>query len=155
MWMNCSNAILGANLALNTEFISHDPLHQTYPSTVYLAHARSARAGRRGGKTAPKLKQFVYVLRPVPRLHDDQAWTDDDKKTVGVHFAHLKAATAEGKVVLAGRTLEPGNKTFGLVIFEAADEVAARTFMHSDPAIIGKIMTAELHPYAIALQRKP
>jgi uncharacterized protein len=105
-------------------------------------------------KAAPKPKQFVYVLKLVPRLHDDHAWTDDDKKAVGVHFAHLKAATAEGKVILAGRTLESGDKTFGLVIFEAADEAAARTFMNSDPAISGKIMTAELHPYQVALQRK-
>jgi uncharacterized protein len=104
---------------------------------------------------APKAKQFIYVLRVVPRLHDDSAWTDADKKMASTHFAHLKAATAEGKVILAGRTLEPGNKTFGLVIFEAADEAAARDFMNSDPAVAGKIMTAELHPYSIALQRKP
>jgi hypothetical protein len=40
------------------------------------------------------------------------------------------------------------------VIFEAVDEATARAFMNSDPAITGKIMTAELHPYMIALQRK-
>jgi uncharacterized protein len=104
---------------------------------------------------APKMKQFIYVLRLVPRLHDDQAWTDADKKTAGAHFAQLKAATAEGKIILAGRTLESGDKTFGLVIFEAADESVARDFMNSDPAVVGKIMTAELHPYSVVLQRKP
>jgi uncharacterized protein YciI len=104
--------------------------------------------------SAPKLKQFVYVLRLVPRLHDDQAWTAADNAAVGRHFAHLQAATKEGRVILAGRTLEPGAKTFGLVIFEAADEAAARAFMNSDPSVIEKIMTAELHPYAVALQRK-
>ena len=103
--------------------------------------------------TAPKPKQFIYMLKLVPRLHDDNAWTDADKKIVGAHFAHLKAATAEGKVILAGRTLEPGDKTFGLVIFEAADETAAKVFMESDPAVVGKIMTATVHPYAVALQR--
>ena len=103
---------------------------------------------------APKPKQFVYVLRLVPRLHDDKAWTDEDKKTLGVHFARLKAATDEGKVILAGRTLEPGDKTFGLVIFEAIDEPAARVFMDGDPAVTGKVMTAEVHPYMVALLRK-
>lgn len=103
---------------------------------------------------APKPKQFVYVLRLVPRLHDDKAWTDADKQAVSVHFGHLKAATAEGKIILAGRTLEPGDKTFGLVIFEAADETTARAFMTSDPAVAKGIMTAELHPYSVALQRK-
>lgn len=103
---------------------------------------------------APKPKQFVYVLKLAPRLHDDAAWSDDDKKTVATHFAHLKAATAEGKVILAGRTLEPGSKTFGLVIFEAPDEPAARAFMNSDPALVANVMTATLHPYQVALQRK-
>ena len=102
---------------------------------------------------APKPKQFIYMLKLVPRLHDEAAWNDEDRKTVGTHFAHLKAATAEGKVVLAGRTLESGSRTFGLVIFEAADEDAARKFMTSDPAVVGKVMTAELHPYQVALQR--
>ncbi len=103
---------------------------------------------------APKLKQFIYVLRLVPRLHDDSAWTDADKKAAGAHFAQLKAATAEGKVILAGRTLESGDKTFGLVIFESADEPTARAFMNSDPAVVAKVMTAELHPYQVALQRQ-
>ena len=102
---------------------------------------------------APKPRQFVYMLRLVPRLHDDSAWTDADRKTVGTHFAHLKAATAEGKVILAGRTLEPGAKTFGLVIFEAADEAAAKAFMESDPAVAASVMTATVHPFSVALTR--
>lgn len=102
----------------------------------------------------PKPRTFVYVLKPVTRLHDDNAWTDADNATIGRHFNHLKAATERGQIVLAGRTLEPGDKTFGLVIFEAADEPAARAFMLSDPAVVEKIMMAELHPYAIALQRQ-
>lgn len=103
---------------------------------------------------APKLKQFVYILRLIPRLHDDNAWTDADKAAVGRHFAHLTAATKAGQVILAGRTMEPGDQTFGLVIFEATDDAAARTFMNSDPSVVEGIMTAELHPYYVALQRK-
>ena len=104
---------------------------------------------------APKPKHFIYVLKLVPRLHDDSAWTEADKAIGSRHFAHLTAAAKAGQVVLAGRTLEPGAKTFGIVIFEAADEAAARAFMNSDPAIVEKIMTAEVHPYMIALQRGP
>jgi uncharacterized protein YciI len=101
------------------------------------------------------LPQWLYVLRLVPRLHDDQAWTDADNATIGRHFQHLKDATAARKIVLAGRTTEPGDRTFGLVIFEAADETAARTFMESDPAVVAGLMTATLHPFTIALQRQP
>ncbi|HET7204034.1 MAG TPA: YciI family protein [Steroidobacteraceae bacterium] len=98
--------------------------------------------------------QFLYVLRLVPRLHDDAAWTDEDTAAVSRHFEHLKQATAAGKVILAGRTREPGDRTFGLVIFEAADEDEAQRFMGSDPAVVAGVMTATLHPYAVALQRQ-
>ena len=101
-----------------------------------------------------KPQQFLYVLRLVPRLHDEAAWTDADNAAVSRHFAQLKAATASGRVILAGRTLEPGDRTFGLVIFEATDEADARRFMESDPAVVAGVMTATLHPYAVALQRK-
>jgi uncharacterized protein YciI len=103
------------------------------------------------GEARPQ--QFLYVLRLAPRLHDDSAWTDADKAAVSRHFAQLKEATARGRVILAGRTLEPGDRTFGLVIFEARDEAEARRFMESDPAVVAGVMTATLHPYAVALSR--
>jgi hypothetical protein len=53
-------------------------------------------------------------------------------------------------LVLAGRTSEPGDKTFGIAIFEAADEHVARKFMQENPAVAGGLMTAELHPFAVA-----
>ena len=57
-------------------------------------------------------------------------------------------------MILAGRTDEPMDRRFGLVIFEAEGEEAAQAFMQSDPAVTGGVMTATLHPYSIALQRK-
>ena len=103
---------------------------------------------------AARPPQFLYVLRLVPRLHDDKAWTDADNAIIGRHFAHLKSATERGWVILAGRTLESGDKTFGLVIFEAANANDARAFMNNDPSVAERIMTAELHPYAVALRAK-
>jgi uncharacterized protein YciI len=98
--------------------------------------------------------QFLYVLQLVPRLHEEQAWTDADHAAIGRHFAYLQAAAERGQVILAGRTAEPLDRTFGLAIFEAANEAAARTFMASDPALAEKIMTAELHPYRVAVRRR-
>lgn len=123
------------------------------PLALFAADEKKA-AVPAAAPAAPKLKQFIYVLRLIPRLHDDKAWTEEDGKTGRAHFAHLTAATKDGKVILAGRTLESGDKTFGLVIFESADEPTARAFMNSDPAVVGQIMTAELHPYQVALMRK-
>ena len=105
-------------------------------------------------QNSEKPKQFIYVLRLVPRLYSDAAWTDDDKMALDRHLARFKRAIETGELILAGRTKEPGEKTFGIAIFEARDETAARKFMESDPAVIAGLMTAELHPFAIALQRK-
>ena len=101
-----------------------------------------------------KPKQFIYVLRLVPRLYADTVWTEEDKTALDRHFTRFKHAVETGELILAGRTREPGDKTFGIAVFEAADEAAARKFMESDPAVVAGLMTAELHPFAIALQRK-
>ena len=73
---------------------------------------------------------------------------------VQVHFNRFKEAIQSGQLILAGRTQEPGNRTFGIAIFVAADEAAARKFMEDDPAVVAGLMIAELHPFAVALQRK-
>ena len=70
------------------------------------------------------------------------------------HFIRFQEAIKSGQLILAGRTKEPGDKTFGIAIFRASDEAAARKFMESDPAVVAKLMTAELHPFFVALQRK-
>ena len=101
-----------------------------------------------------KPKQFIYVLRLVPRLHADSAWTKEDNAVLERHFVRFQQAARSGQLILAGRTAEPGDKTFGIAIFEASDEDAARKFMQEDPAVAGGLMTAELHPFAVALQRK-
>jgi uncharacterized protein YciI len=109
------------------------------------------------GQTSPaaKPKQFAYVLKLAPRLIDSKAWTDADNAAVGKHFQYLKAATEKGQVIFAGRSSELNDKTFGIVVYEAADEAAAKSFMAGDEAVRTGVMTAELFPFLVALQRKP
>ena len=58
--------------------------------------------------TTPALAgQYLYVLKLVPRLHDDSAWTEADNAAIGRHFRHLQQAAAAGTVILGGRTQEP------------------------------------------------
>ncbi len=106
------------------------------------------------GQDVESLKQYIYVLRPVERLHDSAAWTEQDNAAVSAHFQRLQEATASGKVILAGKTDEPDDTTFGIVIFEATNDAEAQEFMDSDPAIVGGVMSAELHPYVVALIRE-
>lgn len=103
---------------------------------------------------AAKSPTFIYVLHLVPRLHDDNAWTDADKQAVGEHFRRLKADTEQGKVIFAGRTLEPGATTFGIVVFEAATPADAEAYANRDPAVVGGVMRVDTHPFALVLQRK-
>jgi uncharacterized protein YciI len=102
-----------------------------------------------------KPQQYLYMLRVAPHLHDQAKWTDKDKAATGAHFERLKKAAATGQVILAGRTTEALDKTFGLVVFEAENEAQARAFMEADPAVVAGVMSATLHPYSVALQRKP
>lgn len=99
-------------------------------------------------------QQYVYVLHLAPPFQQESAWTDAENAVISRHFERLAQAAESGQLILAGRTLEPLSATFGLVIFEAESEAAARTFMQSDPAVEAGLMTATLHPYAVALQRK-
>ena len=121
-----------------------------FGALIFLLSTQSLRAQ----DAAAKPKQFIYVLRLVPRLHSDSAWTKEDNMALSRHFARFQHAIETRELILAGRTQEPGDKTFGIAIFEAKDEAAARKFMESDPAIVAGLMTAELHPFSVALERK-
>ena len=99
-------------------------------------------------------KQFVYVLKLVPRLLNEKNWTEQDNAIVGKHFRRLQKLHKEGKVVLAGRTLNESDPTqFGVVILEVGSEEEARKIMEEDDAVKEKIMTAQLFPFSVALIR--
>ena len=111
-------------------------------------------AGSAIAQQDPVRQQYVYVLRLAPQYHEEAAWTDAENAVVARHFERLAEAARAGQVILAGRTTEELDSTFGLVIFEADSESAAREFMLSDPAVVARLMIATLHPYAVALQRE-
>ena len=54
-------------------------------------------------------------------------------------------------VLLAGRTLTSEYGGFGIIIFSAGSELAARHLMLNDPAVMARVMRAELYPFRIAL----
>jgi uncharacterized protein len=97
-------------------------------------------------------KQFIYVLKLIPRLREEKNWTKEDSEIVGRHFRRLQQLHKEGKVILAGRTLNESNPSqFGVVIIEAGSEAEARKMMEEDDAVKEKIMTAQLFPFSVAL----
>lgn len=95
--------------------------------------------------------QYLYVIRPTRLEMLADGPTPEEADIVSQHFAYLEGLTKEGVVVLAGRTLNNDASSFGIVIFNAESEKAARKVMDSDPAVSHGVMGAELFPYRVAL----
>ncbi len=114
--------------------------------TIFTAAAGLARAGLNA-------KTYVYVIKPVSRLLVPANWTDADKEIVDEHLAYLKSLLTEGRLIIAGKTDGLDEKTFGIAVFEAESPAAAEKIMKDDPAVKNGLMTAELFPYTIALER--
>ena len=81
--------------------------------------------------------------------------TDRENEIIESHFAYLSDLKEKGVVKLAGRTTNTDATSFGVMIFEAEDEDAAREIMANDPAIKGSVLAAQLFPFRIALMGNP
>jgi len=97
------------------------------------------------------MPQFLYCLRPVRPEMLAGGMTERETAAINRHFDYLKKLVAAGVVFMAGRTLNTGEQTFGLVVFAAASESEARAVMLDDPAVQDGVMKAELFPYRVAL----
>jgi uncharacterized protein YciI len=100
------------------------------------------------------MNQYLYFLKPTRLGMVTEGPTPEEAEVVSRHFAHLEALTEKGVMILVGRTQNKDESTFGIAIFEAEDDSAARAIMESDPAIREGVMRAELYPYKVALMRK-
>lgn len=98
------------------------------------------------------LPLFLYTTRPSRLGMVTDGATPEEAAIVSDHFDRLEQLAEEGVVLLAGRTQDADETTFGIVLFRAADLTAARAVMESDPAIRTGVMRGELHPYRIAIQ---
>jgi uncharacterized protein YciI len=97
---------------------------------------------------------YLYTIRPSRLEMLTHGPTPEEAEIVARHFAYLQQLTEQGVVVLAGRTLNTDESSFGIVILQADSEEAARTLMDNDPAVKHQVMRAALYPYRIALMAK-
>ena len=96
-------------------------------------------------------KAFLIRIQPVRPTFVHDA-TKEEGKIMGDHFEYLKKLTAEGKVVLAGPSIN-GEKTFGLIIVETESEADARSIMENDPSYKAGVQRGEVLPFTISLLR--
>lgn len=95
--------------------------------------------------------QWLYKIQVVrPEMLTEGATPEEDDLTTR-HFNYLKDLAAKGVVILAGRTLTSEYSGFGLIIFKANSEAAAREIVQNDPGVKHKVFRAELFPYRIAV----
>ncbi|MCA9293725.1 MAG: SRPBCC domain-containing protein [Phycisphaerales bacterium] len=94
---------------------------------------------------------WVYLIQPT-RNDFIETMTDAERTTIGEHFQYLLKLTQQGQVILAGPCTDM--KAPGIVVFQAADETAARHIMESDPAVAAGVFGAELHPMRLSLLRE-
>ena len=99
-------------------------------------------------------QQFIYTLKPVRAAMVSDGPSAQEAQTLGQHVAYLEGLASQGTVILFGRTQNNDESTFGLVIFEAASEHAARDIMAGDPAVEHGLMQATLFPYKVSGMRE-
>lgn len=97
------------------------------------------------------MPQYLYRIQPTRPEMLSHGATHEESAAAGEHFAYLQQLTAQGVVILAGRTLNSDPSSFGIIIFNADDENAARQLVNADPAVARGIFRAELFPYRVAL----
>ena len=94
------------------------------------------------------MPEYIYLLHPL-RDGFFETPTPLEVDVMEEHFQYLEQATQTGRVILAGPCLDD---TFGIVVFHAEDEAAARAFMFNDPSVKKNVMISELHPMRISLK---
>jgi len=97
------------------------------------------------------LSAFIYVLRPIRSAMIENPRPEEESR-LEEHFEYLARALDQGRLVLAGPCLDG---EFGVVVFRADTEQAAREFMEADPAVRHGLMTGELHSFRVSLLGKP
>jgi uncharacterized protein YciI len=97
------------------------------------------------------LAHYLYRIQPTRPAMLSEGSTPEEAAIVSEHFNYLKELMANGVVMLAGRTLNTDESSFGIVIFKVESDEAARALMESDPAVKKGVMRAALFPFRTAL----
>jgi uncharacterized protein YciI len=79
--------------------------------------------------------------------------TIEEENILASHYGYLEQLTEQNILIIAGRTLNKDDRSFGIVIFKAASELIAKKIMTADPAVKAGVMRAELYPYRVAFMK--
>lgn len=94
---------------------------------------------------------YLYRIQPTRAAMLTEGPTHDEARAIGAHFAYLQALAEAGRLFLAGRTLNTDASSFGIALYDAADDAAAQAVLHDDPAVRQGVMRGEVLPFRAAL----
>ncbi len=115
----------------------------------------AAQQSNEAQKGLPQQEQFLYRVQPVRMEMLNTGPTKEEAPILIEHLDYLKKLASQGVVIHAGRTLNPDETaSFGIVVFGADSERAAREIMNNDPAVKKGIMRAALFPYRVLTQSR-
>lgn len=97
-----------------------------------------------------ELKQYLYTVQ-VTRLGMLHQPTEEEQRIAQEHTAYMQQLTDAGTGIFGGALHVRDSRHFGMFIFQAEDDAAARQILASDPAVQSRIMRGCLYPYRIAL----
>jgi len=98
--------------------------------------------------------EFFYKITPTRPEMLVAGPTDHEGELVSKHFNYLQTLLDKGILMLAGRTQNTDESSFGRVIFRAVLNMESQKIIHRDPAVKQDVMKAELFPYKVALIEK-
>ena len=93
------------------------------------------------------MSDWLCIIRP-PRPTFNSDATDEEVAVMREHFTYLQGLLRQGKLLLAGPSLEP---LFGIFVLVAETEDEAWELVRADPSVRAGVQTPELHPFRTAL----
>jgi len=121
---------------------------EAWPWVMDQFAARFADGDDAGGRPSG----WLLLLNPAREDFFETGPTPEEGASIGGHFRRLLEQTRAGVVLFAGPCTDEVGP--GIVLFEAADEAAARAFVEADPAVAAGTFRAELHPINFSLLRE-
>jgi uncharacterized protein YciI len=97
------------------------------------------------------MAQYIYWIRPTRLAMLTEGPTEDEQRIVGEHFDYLKRLVDSGRLLMAGRSLNDDERTFGIAIFTASSFEDAERVLAEDPAVRHGVMRGDVFPFRIAL----
>jgi uncharacterized protein YciI len=93
------------------------------------------------------MSDWLCIIRP-PRPTFISDMRDEERAVMAEHFAYLERLLAEGRLLLAGPSLDP---PFGIIVLVAESEEEAWAIVRADPSVQAGVQAPELHPFRTSL----